>query len=118
MPPAGAGWKNLGAKLRESREYLGLSQHDAAQHTGILRSALSDIERGERKVDSLELQRLSRLYRRPLSYFLGGDEAAEQTDTVHALARAVTDLTAKDQEEVLRFAEFLRHSAKSERREQ
>ena len=71
-------WQALGARLREIREYLGISQQNVAQATGIQRTAVSDIERGQRKVDSLELRKLSKLYRYPVSYLLGesGDDEA------------------------------------------
>jgi transcriptional regulator with XRE-family HTH domain len=103
------GWIILGGRLKEVREYLNLSQQYVADHTGIPRSAISDVERGVRKVDSLELRKLARLYRYPVGYFL--DEAQEPAagdHTLQALTRALTDLTEEDKEELLRFADFLR----------
>lgn len=105
----------LATRLREIREYLGLSQQYVADKTGIARSAVSDIERGLRKVDSLELRKLARLYMYPVGYFLGEEEADED---VRALARAVTDLTEDDRAEVVRFAQFLRYSAETDRKRQ
>lgn len=114
-------WVELGGRLRHAREYLSLSQQDVAANTGIPRSAISDIERGQRKVDSLELRKLAKVYRRPVSSLLG-DEATEaaanhgddegRSDSVVALARAVQGLTEADQAEVVRFAEFLRFQAR------
>ena len=104
-------WMKLGARLREVREYLGLAQADVAAATGIPRSAISDIERGQRKVDSLELKRFAKLYRYPVSYLLGEDTPEQEAATV--LTRAVTDLTEGDRRELLRFAEYLRFSARS-----
>lgn len=102
-------WAELGRRLRETREYLGVSQEFVAKETGISRPAISDIERGLRKVDSLELQRFSRLYRYPVTYFLGEDQGVATDDsTLHALARAAGDLTEQDKAEVLRFAEYLK----------
>jgi transcriptional regulator with XRE-family HTH domain len=118
-------WVELGARLRHAREYLSLSQQDVAANTGIPRSAISDIERGQRKVDSLELRKLAKVYRRPVSSLLG-DEVTEAaaagggedgganegaSDSVVALARAVQGLTEQDKAEVVRFAEFLRFQA-------
>ena len=103
----------LATRLREVREYLGLSQQYVADKTGIARSAVSDIERGLRKVDSLELRKLARLYMYPIGYFLGEEEADEE---VRALARAVTALTDDDRAEVVRFAQFLRYSAETDRK--
>jgi transcriptional regulator with XRE-family HTH domain len=106
-------WQELGSRLRQVREYLNLSQQYVAEKTGIPRSAVSDIERGVRKVDSLELRKLSRLYMHPVGFFLGESDPG---DEVRALARAVTDLTDQDRAEVVRFAQFLRYSAEAERR--
>jgi transcriptional regulator with XRE-family HTH domain len=105
----------LATRLREVREYLGLSQQYVADKTGIARSAVSDIERAVRKVDSLELRKLARLYMYPIGYFFGEDEVDEE---VRALARAVTDLTEDDRSEVVRFAQFLRYSAETDRKRQ
>lgn len=113
-------WQALGARLREIREYLGISQQNVAQATGIPRTAVSDIERGQRKVDSLELRKLSKLYRYPVSYLLGESGVDEEAAApVTALARVFDDLTEQDRQEVVRFAKYLRYSAqvdKSERR--
>ncbi len=109
--------KALADRLKDTREYLGLSQQFVSEQTGIPRSAISDIERGVRKVESLELKKLSRVYRYPVEYFLGSDSDADQASpddgTVQALARAAGDLTKEDQEEVLRFANFLKHYGRS-----
>ena len=107
--------QQLATRLREAREYLNLSQQFVADKTGIPRSAVSDIERGVRKVDSLELRKFARLYAYPVGYFLGEEEAG---DDVRMLARAVTDLTEDDRAEVVRFAQFLRYSAETDRKRQ
>lgn len=107
-------WAEIGNRIKEVREYLNLSQHIVASSTGIPRSAISDIERGVRKVDSLELRRLARLYRHPMSYFLGDEP--EQEEHAAALGRALTTLTPADRDEVLRFAQFLKFTRDSERR--
>ena len=111
-------WIKLGIRLREAREYLALSQQDVTASTGIPRSAISDIERGQRKVDSLELRKLAKVYRRPVSTLIGEDVVTDNSGVsnvggVTALARAVQGLTETDQAEVVRFAEFLRFQARS-----
>jgi transcriptional regulator with XRE-family HTH domain len=101
--------RQLGRRFREVREYLGFSQQMVADRTGIARSSISDIERGARRVDSLELKKLARLYRRPAGYFL--DERPDATPGDHAiagLARALAQLTEGDRDAVVRFAEYLR----------
>jgi transcriptional regulator with XRE-family HTH domain len=101
--------KALGERLREAREYLGFSQEEVATFLGVSRSALSNIETGQRKVGALELKKLAGLYKRPVGYFTG--EEAEGTsfgDEIAHLARKVADLSADDRAELGRFADFLR----------
>ena len=74
-------WEALGARLRGVREYLNLSQEAVASATGIPRSAVSDIERGKRKVDSLELRKFARLYRYSVAYLLGEQEDQSEAAT-------------------------------------
>ncbi|HNA28319.1 MAG TPA: helix-turn-helix transcriptional regulator, partial [Nitrospira sp.] len=53
---------SLAQRLRESREYVGLSQEDVATALGISRPAVTKIEAGTRKVEAVELDKLSHLY--------------------------------------------------------
>lgn len=104
-------WEKLGGRLREIREYLSFSQQYVSDRTGIPRSAISDIERGARKVDSLELKKLARLYRYPVAYFLDDQIDADAGDhAVALLARRLTSLTDADRDQVMRFAAFLAFS--------
>jgi transcriptional regulator with XRE-family HTH domain len=107
--------RRLAERLRDAREYLGLSQQFVADHTGIPRVAISVIENGKRRVEALELQAFSTLYKYPVTYFLGAD--LEEPPTVHALAREAKNLTERDRQEVLRFAQFLKAYGQSSRRE-
>lgn len=108
--------RTLGERLREAREYLGFSQEDVAAFLGVSRSALSLIETGQRKVDTLELKKLAGLYKRTVGYFAGEDaeEISFGADVKH-LARKVAQLSPDDREELARFADFLR--AKKQKKE-
>lgn len=106
--------ERLGKKLREAREYLGLSQEVVADHLGIPRASISAIETGKRKVSSLELKRFAQLYKQPVDALLGGESATEQSDdTTRALFRAAGSLSAEDKQQVLRFAQFLRSAGRA-----
>ena len=102
----------LAERLREARDYVGLSQELVAEHLGVPRPAVSSMERGTRKVSSLELKRLAALYRRPVTFLLGTDAEPDVTMSpdsfVGALFRATQELDESDRDQVLRFAEFLR----------
>jgi transcriptional regulator with XRE-family HTH domain len=111
--------QQLARRLREAREFMNLSQQFVSDQTGIPRSAISDIERGSRRVESLELKRLAELYRMPVAYLLGEATPAEEAElagaapavdpTVEALTRAASEMSEKEREEVLRFALFLQN---------
>lgn len=98
----------LAEKLRQAREYLGLSQEEVSKAVGIPRAAISLVESGQRRVDALELKKFAAVYERPVSYFTGEDYSSPYLpDEVEHLARAARDLSQKDREELARFAEFL-----------
>ena len=96
--------QELATRLREAREYVGLLQEDVARALGIPRASVSALEAGKRRVSSLELRRLARLYRRPVGWLLGEDL---DIDVSAPLFRATSALSDNDKEQVLRFAEFL-----------
>lgn len=100
----------LGKRLREAREFLGLSQEQVADHLGIPRPSVSTMEAGKRRISFQEIQKLAELYRRPLSYFSGADETADADETTDALFRTTQELSDTDREQVLRFAQFLRNA--------
>lgn len=57
--------KGLGRKIRSLREGVDISQEDLADSLGITRQAVGQIEKGERKVDSLELIKLASFFSVP-----------------------------------------------------
>jgi transcriptional regulator with XRE-family HTH domain len=98
----------LARRLREAREYVGLSQDEVAEALNISRPGVTHLESGQRKVESTELQKLSTLYGRTVDYLLNGVELAAESQ-VAFLARALHGLSANDMEELSRFAKFLRN---------
>ncbi|BBB11076.1 MULTISPECIES: helix-turn-helix transcriptional regulator [Pseudomonadota] len=108
--------RRLGDRLREARKYLGLKQEEVAAYLKIPRTALTDIENGQRRVEAIELTRLARLYRQSVAYFTGEDEASASlpADVAH-LARRVAALSTEDRAELSRFAEYLRSRSGGER---
>jgi transcriptional regulator with XRE-family HTH domain len=107
--------KRLGGKLRDARKYLGLKQEEVAAHLNLPRTALVDIESGQRRVDAIELTRLAKLYKQSVSYFTGEDETASALPaSVAHLARQAADLSDEDREELRRFADYLRARSKAD----
>jgi transcriptional regulator with XRE-family HTH domain len=106
----------LGKRLRDARKELGLSQGQVSEKSGIGRVAISEIEAGRRKVGSLELARLARLFGHEPEHFLNAVEVDRPhtyaSPKLSVLARTARQLSEHDQEQLLRFAEYLRREAK------
>lgn len=64
-------YKKLTQKLRQARLDAGLTQVEAGKKLKKPQAYISKIERGERRVDVVELNEFARLYDKPLGYFVG-----------------------------------------------
>lgn len=62
--------KKLGERVKKFRTELGVSQEDVAECLGITRQAVGQIEKGERKLDSIELIKLADYFHIPVQTFL------------------------------------------------
>ena len=98
----------LGGRIKEEREYRGLSQAEVARYLGVPRSAISLIESGSRRVSAGELRRLAKLYQTTMENLTGRSDEQAEPESVSLVARATAGLSATDRDEVLRFAQFLR----------
>lgn len=99
----------LGERLKQAREYLDLSQDEVARALKLPRAAVSMIESGQRKVEAIELKQFAKLYGSSVAYFAGDEvKSPKPSEDVDFAARAVSGLSGKDREELMRFAEFLR----------
>ncbi|ROR21402.1 DNA-binding XRE family transcriptional regulator [Comamonas sp. BIGb0124] len=105
----------LAKRLRDAREYIGLSQEEVAFALAVSRPAVGHIESGARKVEATELSKLSELYGRTVDYLLTGGAPADETRLAF-LARATKGLSESDIDELARFAAFLKNSPKAKRR--
>ena len=82
----------LGRRLRVAREARGLSQQAAANELGLPRTAVTQLEAGNRSVSTLELTKLSELYLRPVADFLQEGTRDEEQDVLVALYRVAPGL--------------------------
>lgn len=57
-------------KLRQARLGANLTQVEAGKRLKKPQAYISKIERGERRVDAVELDELAKLYNKPLDYFI------------------------------------------------
>lgn len=94
----------IGAKIRDARESMKISQAELAEKLGFqTATAISLIESGERGVTAPLLQRVSEILKRDIKYFLGQKEDA--LDVIVAL-RADKDIPEKDKAALERFIEL------------
>lgn len=63
-------YKVITKKLREARESIGFTQTEVAEKLDKPQSYVSKIERSERRVDAVELVEFSKLYKKPLEWFV------------------------------------------------
>lgn len=70
MSEAAASWSEVGARIAQARKAAQLSQAELASAVQLDRTAITKLEAGERKLDSLELVRIARTLKRSLDWFL------------------------------------------------
>jgi transcriptional regulator with XRE-family HTH domain len=63
-------YRLLVEKLKRARKDAGLKQVEVAQQLGKPQSYISKIEKGERRVDVVELKILAKIYHKKAEYFL------------------------------------------------
>ena len=66
----GAEYKKVVENVRKGGVDAGLRQEDVAQKLNKPQSYISKIERGERRIDVVELNAFARLYKKSLDYFV------------------------------------------------
>jgi transcriptional regulator with XRE-family HTH domain len=59
------------ARLRQARRDAGLTQEEVAKRIGVRQAFVSKVERGERRIDPVELARFAALYGKSLAWFVG-----------------------------------------------
>lgn len=101
--------ETLGERLRAARGNVGLTQEDAALKVGMQRTALVQIEAGNRAVSSLELYQLAKLYGRDMSDLVA-EEIVEEDPLV--LFRSITDSALELGTEINDFIEMLQEATK------
>ena len=109
--------EELGRRLRVAREARGLSQQAVADALGLPRTAMTQMEAGNRSVSTLELAKLAELYLRAVSDFLQEGARDEDEDVLVALYRAAPGLDSDPatHEEVARCVSLCRQGVALER---
>jgi Zn-dependent peptidase ImmA (M78 family)/DNA-binding XRE family transcriptional regulator len=92
-------------RLRKARDNRGISQQSAAEFVGLPRTAITQIEGGNRSVSTLELTKLAKLYRYPISYFL--DEISNDEEDIDVvLYRAAPNLNETTKQQIYHYIDL------------
>lgn len=78
----------LASRLKDARTTANMTQEQVAQALELPRTAVVQLEAGNRAVSTLELAKLAQLYGRPISSFFEATPPREEEDVLVALFRA------------------------------
>ncbi|MBV9575021.1 MAG: helix-turn-helix transcriptional regulator, partial [Gammaproteobacteria bacterium] len=109
MNPAG-----LSERLKKARESRSINQQSAAEFLKIPRTAVTQIEAGNRTVSTLELTKFAKLYHYPISYFL--DETAPHEEDIDVtLYRAAPELNPSTKQQISHYVDLCKQGINLEK---
>ncbi|MBA2783444.1 MAG: helix-turn-helix transcriptional regulator [Rubrobacteraceae bacterium] len=110
------GRRELAARIARARERSDVSQVEVAERLGLTRSAISKMENGEQRIESLILAAMARLYGASVSSLLAdGDEAVRGGLPAEALLRSAGNVVPEDRGVLDEFIEMCRDYAELKR---
>ena len=100
-------YSEIGQRIRDARERLGVSQRELAEKIHFESpTAISLIEAGKRAISIVQLEKVADALNVTLEYLLGNEE--KELDLRVAL-RAQRKLSDQDQKTILEFVEFMKN---------
>lgn len=119
-------FKEIGRKIQMAREEKGLSQEQLAKALGCSQSALSNYEKGKRRLYLSHMEKLSEILDKPLEYFLESPLSSSKdfstssitsTDLINKINHMLKDLDEEQLKEVTFYIEYLKWRKKERRRD-
>ena len=89
----------LGSRIRQARERLNMSQAELAKAVKRDQRAISQYERGDRKLAAVDLPRFAEVLDVPIVFFFEGEVAFEQIDKL--IAKELQSLPTQEARETL-----------------
>lgn len=80
-------YRNIGMRIQQAREELGLTQEEMAARLGCTQSALSNYELGKRRLYLASLEQIASILGKPLSYFIEPPASPDDDDVQSWLYR-------------------------------
>lgn len=114
-------FKDIGLKIQLAREEKGLSQEQLARAMGCSQSALSNYEKGKRRLYLSQLEIMSRVLDKPLEYFVESislkSSAAKENNmqTGLRIVEAIGNLDEGQLKKVMEYIYFLQWQEKGRR---
>lgn len=104
-------FKNIGQKIQTARDKKGMSQEQLARALGCSQSALSNYEKGKRRLYLSHLEKLSQILDQPLEYFVENNPGTEVTEyhfsVPPGLIRSLNQLSPEQIREVQKFIAYI-----------
>lgn len=102
---------DIGQRMRQARERIGMSQKEFADSVNKDQTAISEYETGKRKVPAVELSTFARVLGVPVSYFYDGDFQVDAVDQM--ILQEIHDLpTTEARTAALQFIRIFSDSLK------
>jgi len=98
----------VGKRIKQAREEEKISQRELAEALGYeSATAISLIEAGKRSIEVEVLDRISKILKRDIKFFM---DQEDQSPTISYALRADKDLDKEDEEQIIKFIEFVKSS--------
>lgn len=97
----------LGNRIKQTRKFLGYTQNDLANLTGISRVSIGNYERNTRVPDGNTLKKLAIALETTTDYLLGKEPQAENSTITDFAAGTIYSNYAKNKNEDLQLQEYL-----------
>ncbi|SHG37870.1 Helix-turn-helix [Thermosyntropha lipolytica DSM 11003] len=116
-------FKDIGRKIQMAREEKGLTQEQLAKALGCSQSALSNYEKGKRRLYLSHMEKLSEILEKPLEYFLESSpsnkdwssSSANNAELIDKITFLLKDLDTEDLKEISSYIEYLKWRKKERR---
>jgi len=74
--------EELGKRIKQLREYRGMTQAELAQDANLTSQAIGNYERGTRKIDIVTFLKIRQTLDFPINFFLDSSELQETTTVI------------------------------------
>jgi transcriptional regulator with XRE-family HTH domain len=106
-------FKHIGLKIQLAREEKGLSQEQLARAMGCSQSALSNYEKGKRRLYLSQLEVLAQILNKPLEYFVESIAMKRPADDVgyndNTKLMIKEEIERLDEQQLVKVMEYIRY---------